>query len=146
MLFIITCQLINYLRRPQNLSGELTKPVIREKIVNSTIEKFGQINILVNNAEIVNNGTFETGSLTDYDSVMDMNVRSLVALTQLCIPHLRKTKGNIVNVSSVNGIRLLSPLPSERKKQSIEGTRRERLKSALYLRHKKRKTFFWKKT
>ena len=36
---------------------------------------------------------------------MDINVRSLVGIAQLCIPHLKKTKGSIVNVSSVNGIR-----------------------------------------
>merc|ERR1739844_821345 len=50
-------------------------------------------------------GSIETTSLDQYDAVMNTNVRSLYHLTMLTAPHLIKTKGNIVNVSSVNGIR-----------------------------------------
>ena len=39
-----------------------------------------------------------------YDSVMNINVRSIVNATQKCVPHLNSTKGNIINVSSVNGL------------------------------------------
>lgn len=36
---------------------------------------------------------------------MNVNVRSIYQLTNLAVPHLTATKGNVVNVSSVNGIR-----------------------------------------
>ncbi len=38
-----------------------------------------------------------------YDKVMDINVRSIVILTQACIPRLIESKGTIVNVSSITG-------------------------------------------
>lgn len=43
--------------------------------------------------------------MSAYDKVMDVNVRTPFHLTQLAIPYLRASKGNVVNVSSVNGIR-----------------------------------------
>ncbi|KAM7391208.1 hypothetical protein PAMP_021913 [Pampus punctatissimus] len=50
-------------------------------------------------------GSIETTDLDQYDKVMNINVRSVYHMTQLCVPHLIKTKGSIVNVSSVNGQR-----------------------------------------
>ncbi len=44
-------------------------------------------------------------ALADYDETMNANVRSLVQLTQLSVPHLVQTKGSVVNVSSVCGSR-----------------------------------------
>ncbi|XP_019636642.1 PREDICTED: L-xylulose reductase-like [Branchiostoma belcheri] len=46
--------------------------------------------------------------MADYDRTMDVNVRSVVRLTQLCVPHLSMTKGAVVNVSSLAGIRAFS--------------------------------------
>lgn len=50
-------------------------------------------------------GTIENTSLEQFDRMMNTNVRSIYHLTMLAVPHLIKTEGNIVNVSSVNGIR-----------------------------------------
>jgi NAD(P)-dependent dehydrogenase (short-subunit alcohol dehydrogenase family) len=62
----------------------------------------------VNSAGIQIPGSIETAKLEDYDRQMNTNVRSLFILTQLAVPHLIKTKGNIVNVSSVAGLRSVS--------------------------------------
>lgn len=43
--------------------------------------------------------------MDQYDRVMNTNIRSIYHLSMLAVPHLVKTSGNIVNVSSVNGIR-----------------------------------------
>jgi NAD(P)-dependent dehydrogenase (short-subunit alcohol dehydrogenase family) len=67
------------------------------------------INVLqINSAGIQIPGSIETAKLEDYDKQMNTNVRSLFVLTQLAVPYLIKTKGNIVNVSSVAGLRSVS--------------------------------------
>lgn len=76
-----------------------------EAIINKTIEKFGRIDVLVNNAGVLESGTIENTSLDQFDRVMNVNIRSIYYLTMLATPHLIKTKGNIINISSVNGMR-----------------------------------------
>lgn len=75
------------------------------KIIQDTIDRFGQLNVLINSAGIIESGTIETTSLEQYDRIMNVNCRAIFTLTKFAVPHLIKTKGNIVNVSSVCGIR-----------------------------------------
>jgi NAD(P)-dependent dehydrogenase (short-subunit alcohol dehydrogenase family) len=77
----------------------------RVKVIDETIKKFGKIDVLVNNAGIGEGGDLLTTTMDQYDNVMNTNVRSVFHLTQLVSPHLIKTKGNIVNISSVAGLR-----------------------------------------
>lgn len=77
----------------------------RKNVIDETLKKFGKIDVLVNNAGIGEFGPTETFSLERFDSVMNTNVRSVFHLTQLAIPHLIKSKGNIVNISSIAGLR-----------------------------------------
>jgi len=72
-------------------------------LVDTTIKKFGRLDILVNSAGIFERGSIETTSLEQFDRVMTVNVRSVYQLTMLCVPHLIATRGNIVNVSSRYG-------------------------------------------
>jgi NAD(P)-dependent dehydrogenase (short-subunit alcohol dehydrogenase family) len=76
-----------------------------ERVVTETIDDHGKIDCLVNAAGIIRNGTIENTTMDDWDRVMNVNLRSLFLLTQKCVPHLAKTKGCIVNVSSVAGTR-----------------------------------------
>jgi len=76
-----------------------------ERIVLDTIAKFGRLDILVNAAGIIANGTLENTTLQEWDAMFKINVRSVFYLMHLAISHLIKTKGNVVNVSSVNGQR-----------------------------------------
>jgi len=78
------------------------------KIVNTTIAKFGRLDVLVNNAGVAELSTIESSSMEQYDRIMSVNVRAVYHLTMLCVPHLIQTRGNIVNVSSSSGTR---PLP-----------------------------------
>ena len=76
-----------------------------EKLVNDTAEMFGKIDVLINSAGIILNGTIENTPLDDWDKMMNINLRAVFFMMQKCVPHLEKTKGNVINVSSVAGIR-----------------------------------------
>ncbi|KAJ0184128.1 hypothetical protein K1T71_000551 [Dendrolimus kikuchii] len=90
--------------------ADMLKEADVENIVKETIEKFNRIDVLINNAGILASGTIETTSLEKYDSVMNTNIRNVFYLTMLATPHLISSKGNVVNVSSVAGIRSFSNL------------------------------------
>lgn len=77
----------------------------RKKIIDGTVKRYGKIDVLVNNAGIGENGDILTTTLDQYDTVMNTNVRSVFHLTQLAVPFLIKTQGNVVNISSVAGQR-----------------------------------------
>jgi len=73
--------------------------------VQSVLKDFGQIDVLVNAAGIIASGTVENTTLSDYDLMMNINVRSVFQLMQVALPSIIERKGNIVNVSSVTGLR-----------------------------------------
>jgi len=76
------------------------------KAVQETVEHFGgTLDVLVHAAGIVMNGTTMSLSLADYDKCMNVNTRSAFIMTQQVLPHLLKSKGSIVHISSVTGIR-----------------------------------------
>jgi NAD(P)-dependent dehydrogenase (short-subunit alcohol dehydrogenase family) len=76
-----------------------------ERIVEETIDKFGALDVLVNAAGFISNGTIEDTALEAWDAMMDVNLRSVFRLMQQAVPYLERTRGNIVNVSSVTGLR-----------------------------------------
>ncbi|KMR04536.1 tropinone reductase 2-like protein [Lasius niger] len=87
------------------VTGDLTNEDDVKNIINSTIMHYGRLDVLVNNAGTLELGGIEATSLEQYDRCFNLNVRSVYQLTTLAVPYLIKTKGNIVNVSSVAGLR-----------------------------------------
>jgi len=75
------------------------------KSVSETISHFGKLDVFVNSAGILVQGSILTLSLEEYDRCMNINTRAAFILTKECIPHLIKSQGNIVHVSSVTGLR-----------------------------------------
>ncbi|CAP31160.1 Protein CBR-DHS-14 [Caenorhabditis briggsae] len=77
----------------------------QDELINKTIKKFGRLDILVNNAGAAFND--EKGvigvdqNVSVYDKIMQINLRSVVTLTQKSKKYLVEAKGEIVNVSSI---------------------------------------------
>lgn len=90
---------------PLAIVADVTKDA--ERIVDETIKYFGKLDVLVNNAGIFVMDNVVEANMSEFDRIFDTNVRSIITLTKLCVPHLEKTKGNIVNISSVAGLKPL---------------------------------------
>jgi NAD(P)-dependent dehydrogenase (short-subunit alcohol dehydrogenase family) len=87
------------------VAGDLTDEGFRTQLVAAARDRGAGLDILVNAAGILVGGTWETTDLPGWDRMLDINLRSVFALTRLAIPLLRSRRGNIVNVSSVTGTR-----------------------------------------
>ncbi len=85
--------------------ADMTQMSQLERIASETIHNLGRIDVLVNSAGIIANGSIETTKLEDWDKMLHINLRAVFILIQKCLPHIVKVKGNVVNVSSVAGPR-----------------------------------------
>lgn len=85
--------------------GDLSLEENAAAVVKETVEHFGRIDILVNNAGIYLQGSLESSSFDNYDELMRTNLRVPIHMLKYALPYLRKTKGSVVNVSSVVSLR-----------------------------------------
>lgn len=85
--------------------ADVTNETDARRAIDETIEKFQTLDALVNGAGVLASGTIENTTLGAWDAMLDVNLRAVFYLMQLAVPHLEKTRGNIVNVSSVTGLR-----------------------------------------
>jgi len=88
--------------------GDISSEEVRQKLINETVKQFGSLDVLVNNAALWDSNNFFESSMETYDKLMDVNVRSVIALTKLAAPHLIQSKGNIVNISSDVGVKAVA--------------------------------------
>jgi len=96
---------------------ELSKIAELPRLVDETIAKFGGIDVLVNNAAFAKFGNLEEQTSEDLDSIFAVNLKAPILITKAALPHLKKTRGAIVNVSSIGSfIRTNSEFLISRKK------------------------------
>ena len=87
------------------IAADLSREDEAQRTVQEAIEVFGGIDVLVNAAGHLSNGTIENTSLEAWDDMMNVNVRAPFQLMQKALPSLIERRGNVVNVSSVTGLR-----------------------------------------
>ncbi|XP_048486632.1 3-oxoacyl-[acyl-carrier-protein] reductase [Plutella xylostella] len=93
---------------PLLLPTELVNEAELKNLVDKTVEKYGRIDVLINNAGFGSETPFEDpNAVKVFDDIISLNLRAVVQLTHLALPHLIKSKGNVVNISSVAA---LSPI------------------------------------
>ena len=87
------------------IAADVSKKADIERLVNRTVEEFGGINVLLNNAGVLHVGNVEQITEEQWDQTFNINVRGLWLLSRAVLPHLRKAGGgSIINVASVLGI------------------------------------------
>jgi len=74
-----------------------------QDLLRESLKLFPQIDILVNNAGIMINKTVEGTSLEEWNRQIAVNLGGVFLCSKSFLPHLKKTKGNIINMASVNG-------------------------------------------
>jgi NAD(P)-dependent dehydrogenase (short-subunit alcohol dehydrogenase family) len=72
-----------------------------QNLTDRTIEKFGRLDILVNNAGYHMSKSIEETTPEDWEFIQNTNLRSTFFCSKYAIPHLKKTRGNIIVVSSM---------------------------------------------
>ncbi len=76
-----------------------------ENMVKQIVEKFGRIDVLVNNAGITKDALLMRMKEEDFDKVIQVNLKGTFNVTKAVVPYMMKRKsGNIVNLSSVVGV------------------------------------------
>ena len=89
-------------RRAVALKGDLSKRDTPAKLVDATLEAFGQIDLLVNNAGMIRRAPATEFSEEDWQTVIDVNLSSVFRLCQLAGRQmLQKGRGKIVNIASL---------------------------------------------
>ena len=93
------------------IAADVSKPEDCERIVAEHVGRTGGLDVLVNSAGIGIAGRVEDAQLKHIDRQLAINLRGLVLVSQAAIPHLRKTKGWIVNLASIAGTQPVPILP-----------------------------------
>ena len=88
----------------QLIVGELSHPENCEAAVLETIEKCGRIDALVNNAGVNDKVGLEHGSPEQYVSSLERNLLHYYNMAHYCLPHLKNSKGAIVNIASKTAV------------------------------------------
>ena len=93
------------------IAADVAKPEDCSRVVEEHVEREGGLDVLVNSAGIGIAGRVEDAQLKHVDRQLAINLRGLLLVTQAAIPHLRKTKGWIVNLASIAGTQPVPILP-----------------------------------
>ena len=87
------------------VQGDMTKNGDLDQLINETLHNFKGIDILVNNAGLFNGGPLHETSDSQWDEMMDINIRSVFQLTRRVLPVMLAQKhGSIIHISSILGI------------------------------------------
>jgi NAD(P)-dependent dehydrogenase (short-subunit alcohol dehydrogenase family) len=82
--------------------GDLADPEVPKLLIDSVVSAFGKVDAVVNNAAWVVRSDLETTNAALFDKVIGVNVRAPFLLIQSALPHLKATRGCVLNIGSIN--------------------------------------------
>ena len=75
-----------------------------EALVQAAVDRFERIDVLINDAGVDHLGKLDEGDFADFTKVIETDLYGVVHMSRAAIAHLRKSRGCIINVSSVSGL------------------------------------------
>ena len=84
--------------------ADFADPQSPGRVVAQLIEKAGRIDVLINNAGMMVEAGIEDMALDDWNHTLQVNLTAPFLMIRAALPHLRKSKGTIVNVGSIEGL------------------------------------------
>jgi NAD(P)-dependent dehydrogenase (short-subunit alcohol dehydrogenase family) len=93
------------LERALPVVADVSIPSQVEAMIDATMARFGKIDALVNNAGVADFGPVEGTSFDRWRQVMETNLDGVFLVTQAATPALKASKGAIVNIASISGLR-----------------------------------------
>lgn len=88
----------------EGIEADFTDSAVPAMVVAGVIARAGRLDMLVNNAGIMQEALAEDTSLDDWERALRVNLTAPFLLTKAALPHLRATKGSIVNIGSIEGL------------------------------------------
>lgn len=90
--------------RAHVIEADLSDAAAAETVVQQTLDHFGQIDLLVNNAGVMYLGPVDDADLNDWQQMLAINAMGLMAMARAVLPHMMQRKdGHIINISSTLG-------------------------------------------
>lgn len=84
--------------------GDISQEEVAERLVRATMDEFGRIDILLNNAGISTTSLIQDMSVETWDRMIDVNLRSVFLTTRYTVPYMiRQKSGRIINIASQLG-------------------------------------------
>jgi len=93
-----------YKRCSLYVPADLTREEEVKNLIGRSLQHFGRLDVLCNNAGVQKLSPIEEMNVVVWDEVMAVNTRGPFLCIKYALPHLKKTKGSILNVSSIGGL------------------------------------------
>lgn len=86
------------------VATDVTQPEQVQRLVDDTVQAFGRLDVLLNNAGLMPHSPLERRRIADWDRMIDVNLKGVLYGIAAALPHMQRQKaGHIINVSSVAG-------------------------------------------